>query len=132
MNTMVILVNERPESRAALDWTLKGQPATTAAGDNETACGAGAVDRHPRRAPLRLAVSGRRSHHPDTQQRNHAHDLCESTDPAHQVITLAGEVNADLVVIGLPTRSATLKLFIGSHARDILVDAPCPVVAVKE
>ena len=56
----------------------------------------------------------------------------ESTDPAHQVITLAGEVNADLVVIGLPTRSATLKLFIGSHARDILVDAPCPVVAVKE
>jgi nucleotide-binding universal stress UspA family protein len=48
------------------------------------------------------------------------------------VITLAGEVNADLVVIGLPTRSATLKLFIGSHARDILVDAPCPVVAVKE
>jgi nucleotide-binding universal stress UspA family protein len=48
----------------------------------------------------------------------------ESTDPAHQMITLAGEVNADLVVIGLPTR-APLKLFIGSHARDILVDAPC-------
>ena len=25
MNTMVILVNEHTESRAALDWTLKGQ-----------------------------------------------------------------------------------------------------------
>jgi nucleotide-binding universal stress UspA family protein len=56
----------------------------------------------------------------------------ESTDPAHRVIALAEERHADLVVIGLQRRSATMKLFIGSHARDILVDAPCPVVAVRE
>ena len=56
----------------------------------------------------------------------------ETDDPAHKVITLAEEVGADLVVIGLQNRSATLKVFIGSHARDILVDAPCPVVTVKE
>lgn len=61
------------------------------------------------------------------------HQICvETDDPAHKVITLAEEVDADLVVIGLQNRSATLKVFIGSHARDILVDAPCPVVTVKE
>jgi nucleotide-binding universal stress UspA family protein len=56
----------------------------------------------------------------------------DSTDPAHRVITLAEELTADRVVLGLQKRSATMTLFIGSHARDILVDAPCPVVAVKE
>jgi len=132
MNTMVILVNERPESRAALDWTLKGQPATTAAGDTKLRVVLG---------PSTDIPGGPRYVSPSlvdevtTQIRNSGitHTIyAESTDPAHQVITLAGEVNADLVVIGLPTRNATLKLFIGSHARDILVDAPCPVVAVKE
>ena len=81
MNTMVILVNERPESRAALDWTLKGQPATTAAGDTKLRVVLRPSTDIPGGPPLRLAVSGRRSHHPDTQQRNHAHDLCRVHRP---------------------------------------------------
>lgn len=38
---------------------------------------------------------------------------------------------ADVIVIGLRGRSAVGKLIMGSVAQDILVGAPCPVLAVK-
>ena len=38
---------------------------------------------------------------------------------------------ADLIVIGLRNRSAVGKLLMGSVAQDVLVSAPCPVLAVK-
>jgi nucleotide-binding universal stress UspA family protein len=133
MPTYVVLVNERPESRAALDWTLKlvaTQPSAIAKVTLHVVLGPGTdIPGGPRYVSPTLStdvanqldVSGVR------------HDLySEAADPVHRVITLAEDVRADLVVIGLQKRSATLKLFIGSHARDILVDAPCPVVAVKE
>lgn len=38
---------------------------------------------------------------------------------------------AELIVIGLRNRSAVGKLLMGSVAQDVLVSAPCPVLAVK-
>lgn len=38
---------------------------------------------------------------------------------------------AELIVLGLRNRSAVGKLILGSVAQDILVSAPCPVLAVK-
>ena len=38
---------------------------------------------------------------------------------------------AELIVIGLRNRSAVGKLIMGSVAQDVLVSAPCPVLAVK-
>ena len=59
----------------------------------------------------------------DQQVRGH-----EASD---EVIEAADRVNASLIVIGLRRRTATGKLLTGSQAQRILLDAHCPVLAVK-
>jgi nucleotide-binding universal stress UspA family protein len=57
--------------------------------------------------------------------------LVRGMDPAEDLINIAAEVSADLIVIGLRRRSPVGKLILGSNAQRILLDAPCPVLAVK-
>jgi nucleotide-binding universal stress UspA family protein len=57
--------------------------------------------------------------------------LVRGLDPAEDLINVAEEVSADLLVIGLRRRSPVGKLILGSNAQRILLDAPCPVLAVK-
>ena len=52
-------------------------------------------------------------------------------DVADQVLEVAGDVSADLVVIGLRRRSPVGKLLMGSVAQRILLGADCAVLAVK-
>lgn len=52
-------------------------------------------------------------------------------DVADDIISAASESGADLIVIGLRRRSPVGKLLLGSNAQRILLDAPCPVLAVK-
>jgi len=52
-------------------------------------------------------------------------------DAADELIGVAEEVDADLLVIGLRRRSPVGKLILGSQAQRILLDAGCPVLAVK-
>jgi nucleotide-binding universal stress UspA family protein len=52
-------------------------------------------------------------------------------DAADEVVTAADRVNASLIVIGLRKRTPTGKLITGSQAQRILLDAHCPVLAVK-
>jgi nucleotide-binding universal stress UspA family protein len=52
-------------------------------------------------------------------------------DVADQVLAVAEEVSASLVVIGLRRRSPVGKLIMGSVAQRILLGADCPVLAVK-
>ncbi len=52
-------------------------------------------------------------------------------DGAEEVVEAAEKQNASLIVIGLRRRSPTGKLIFGSNAQRILLDAPCPVLAVK-
>lgn len=52
-------------------------------------------------------------------------------DPSDNLIAVADETNAHFIVIGLRRRSKVGKLFLGSHAQRILLDAACPVLAVK-
>ena len=52
-------------------------------------------------------------------------------DVADDIIAAATEDDGDLIVIGLRRRSPVGKLILGSNAQRILLDAPCPVLAVK-
>lgn len=57
--------------------------------------------------------------------------LSERHDVAEDLIAVATETAADVIVIGLRRRSPVGKLILGSNAQRILLDAPCPVLAVK-
>jgi nucleotide-binding universal stress UspA family protein len=57
--------------------------------------------------------------------------LVPGLEPAEDLIAVAEEVSADMIVIGLRRRSPVGKLILGSNAQRILLDAPCPVLAVK-
>src|SRR3954454_15582565 len=52
-------------------------------------------------------------------------------DASEDLLKIAEEVAADLVVIGLRRRTPVGKLILGSNAQRILLDASCPVLAVK-
>jgi nucleotide-binding universal stress UspA family protein len=52
-------------------------------------------------------------------------------EAAEDLLAIAEEVSADLVVIGLRRRTPVGKLILGSNAQRILLDAHCPVLAVK-
>ncbi len=52
-------------------------------------------------------------------------------EASEEVLTVLEEVDAELCVIGLRRRTAVGKLLMGSNAHRILMDAPCPVLAVK-
>lgn len=52
-------------------------------------------------------------------------------DLAEDLIRTAASTGAGLIVIGLRKRSPVGKLILGAGAQRILVEAPCPVLAVK-
>jgi nucleotide-binding universal stress UspA family protein len=58
-------------------------------------------------------------------------DPAQGLEPAEDLIAVAAEVAADFIVIGLRRRSPVGKLILGSNAQRVLLDASCPVLAVK-
>lgn len=62
------------------------------------------------------------------------HDVRQPTDgssAADSILRVASGLPADLIVIGLRRRSPVGKLLTGSTAQEVLLEADCPVVAVK-
>jgi nucleotide-binding universal stress UspA family protein len=57
--------------------------------------------------------------------------LVRGLDPADDLVNVAADVDAEIIVIGLRRRSPVGKLILGSNAQRVLLDAPCPVLAVK-
>jgi nucleotide-binding universal stress UspA family protein len=55
----------------------------------------------------------------------------DSQDSAEELIRTAETAEADFIVIGLRRRSPVGKLLLGSNAQRVLLDAACPVLAVK-
>jgi nucleotide-binding universal stress UspA family protein len=58
-------------------------------------------------------------------------DLARGNDPADDLVEVAAGEKATLIVIGLRRRSPVGKLLLGSNAQEILLQADCPVLAVK-
>lgn len=56
----------------------------------------------------------------------------QGSDPAIAILEAAEARGASAIVIGLRHRTPVGKLILGSVAQRILLDARCPVVAVKE
>lgn len=52
-------------------------------------------------------------------------------DLAAEVVDLASALTADMIVIGMRRRSPVGKLFLGSAAQDVLLNATVPVLAVR-
>ncbi len=57
--------------------------------------------------------------------------LVRGVEPAEDLVKVAEETSAELIVIGLRRRTPVGKLILGSNAQRILLEAPCPVLAVK-
>jgi nucleotide-binding universal stress UspA family protein len=51
--------------------------------------------------------------------------------PADEIVRLAGDYHADVIVIGTHGRTGLPRLIMGSVAEKVLRRAPCPVVTVK-
>lgn len=58
-------------------------------------------------------------------------ECVRGNNPAHDLLEVANERQASLVVIGMRRRSPVGKLMLGSNAQAILLSAECPVLAVK-
>ena len=59
------------------------------------------------------------------------HLLLRGMGAGETLVLFSGEINADLVVIGVRRRSRVDKLIFGSTAREVILNAPCPVLTVK-
>jgi nucleotide-binding universal stress UspA family protein len=53
------------------------------------------------------------------------------TDVAQEMLRVVAETEADVIVIGLRHRTPVGKLIMGSVAQQVLLEAPCWVLAVK-
>lgn len=61
----------------------------------------------------------------------HRRTASQRDDFSEQLITVAEDIEAEFIVIGLRRRSKVGKLILGSNAQRVLLDAGCPVLAVK-
>ena len=52
-------------------------------------------------------------------------------EPSDELIRAAQESDAELIVVGLRHRTPVGKLLLGSYAQRVLLEADCPVLAVK-
>jgi nucleotide-binding universal stress UspA family protein len=70
----------------------------------------------------------------DLEQAGIDHEFIEfarGNSPAEDLLEVARERGADLIVIGVRRRSPVGKLVLGSNAQTVLLEADCPVLAVK-
>lgn len=58
-------------------------------------------------------------------------EIVRGNDPVDDLLDVAKERDAALIVIGLRRRSKVGKMLLGSNAQSILLAADCPVLAVK-
>ena len=127
--TIVVGYVARPEGRTALrravaEATLRRQPllVVNAARGDAYADSGFAPDEDLDAVRTELAAAG-----VEFEVRR----LVRGNDPAGEVIDAANESGASLIVIGLRRRTPVGKLFLGSTSQQILLEADCPVLAVK-
>jgi universal stress protein A len=61
----------------------------------------------------------------------HEHRLLHG-DPASEIVRLAEEEHADLIVMGTHGRTGLMRLLMGSVAEAVVRRAPCPVLTIRQ
>ena len=73
---------------------------------------------------------------PSSTRRGIDHDVVQQPTgglaAAEEILRVAAEQDASLIVIGMRQRTPVGKLCLGSTSQQVLLEAPCPVLAVKE
>jgi nucleotide-binding universal stress UspA family protein len=59
------------------------------------------------------------------------HRLVLSADPAGAILSVAGELGCDVIVLGTHGRTGLRRALLGSVAEQVVRKAPCPVLTVK-
>lgn len=135
MAAIVVGYVPKPEGRAALrraaeEARLRGVRLvvvnSSRSGRDDLAAGTAADD-----AGDDLELAGVRRQLAEAGVEAEVRALARGADVADDLIAVAEETGADFIVIGLRRRSPVGKLILGSNAQRILLDAPCPVLAVK-
>jgi nucleotide-binding universal stress UspA family protein len=114
--------------------------------EGEAALAASISEARLRQADL-VVVNAHRAHHGDSDDSAELDDVRARAEAAgvavdvrhpetnleasEDLLAIADEVGAELIVIGLRRRTPVGKLILGSNAQRILLDAHCPVLAVK-
>ncbi len=57
--------------------------------------------------------------------------LLRTGDPAREIMNALADSNADLLVMGHHTRKPIEEVFLGSVAKKLVTDSPCPVLVVR-
>lgn len=105
--------------RAAVEAAVRGTPLVvldSTPGDNDA--------QHP---DARAQLAALADHDVSYEVRT----LAPGVDATDELLRIAEDESADLLVIGLRRRSPVGKLILGANAQRILLDAACPVLAVK-
>lgn len=63
--------------------------------------------------------------------KNEVHLLVRGMEPGEDIVRFAKEKNVDQIIIRVKNRSKVGKLIFGSAAQVIILEAKCPVLAVK-
>jgi nucleotide-binding universal stress UspA family protein len=58
-------------------------------------------------------------------------EFVRGNTPTEDILEVARQAGAEMIVIGVRRRSPVGKMILGSNAQEILLDADCPVLAVK-
>lgn len=64
--------------------------------------------------------------------RNSLRHITDDAPPAEVILNVAREVDASVIVLGLHQRSWIATRVLGSTARSVVLDAPCPVLIVPD
>ena len=112
-----------PESRAALGHAIR--ECTVRRDDLVVVVTEGTADTAEFQADLDLARASLGTQHLRLRR------VPSEAETATELIDLSYEDDIDLVVIGLRRRSPVGKLVMGSLSQKVLLDAKCPVTAVK-
>jgi nucleotide-binding universal stress UspA family protein len=122
---VVVAVTDRPEGAAALAWAL----------DRARTLGVGLeavpLTSDAPATPVHTSHGVRRSVEEGARRAGVAARLHEpDPDVAEQLIALSG-TGADVVVLPVRRRSATMKFLLGSIAQRVIGEAACPVVTIR-